>query len=218
MIDSFIQNQIMVNIFKYNLGALNQWRNVDYVEIHGSDVTCLLCDTGNMHKKEASRHFNGKRHASKYNQTFKDQQDFLQTKERNECIATKVGIACIVGRQNINKLGHSVWKHHMKSLLYSYISNECTMDVVCQYLAKYDLMERTSLLELTILRNYRIQQTNHDKKLPSTTSTDDDDDKLFSNKEPNKNTNSFTTSRIVCGCHIIIPLVLQYIDERNVKV
>ena len=52
----------------HRLGALHQFRGVDYVE-HDDDgsVMCLLCGTGWMFRDQRIEHFHGARHETNYN-------------------------------------------------------------------------------------------------------------------------------------------------------
>ena len=78
------------------------------------------------------------------------------------------------------------------------------------YLEKYYLMECTSLLELAILRNERMMH-----KIGKSQSTSSDDKLVEENVADDMH--SLTTAQIVCGCNVIIPLVLQFIDHMESK-
>eukprot|EP01083_Nonionella_stella_P161601 529574_1 len=98
-----------------------------------------------MDAQEVSwEHFNSSRHESNYNEVKRQKQ-------------AQAGIAIATSLQpRINTLGHTAWQQHVQSLLYSRIMNtdEGVSDsLVKRYLAKYELMERTSLLELVVLKH-----------------------------------------------------------------
>lgn len=60
----------------YRLGSIHQYNGVDYTNIaQDGDVCCLLCDTGWMSRRQRIQHFHGSKHAKKYRQVVKMQEE-----------------------------------------------------------------------------------------------------------------------------------------------
>jgi hypothetical protein len=190
---------------KYCLGNVNQWRGVDYVETEGSSVSCKLCGTGWMHKKSAGRHFNSSRHESKYNAVKRQQQ-------AHEHVQAGIAIATSL-QPRINTLGHTAWQQHVQSLLYSRIMNtdEGVSDsLVKRYLAKYELMERTSLLELVVLKH----EVQNDGTFSSMQEVYD-----YKALEDGFDPQAFLkVKRVTCGSDVIIPLVMKFLTDEIIPI
>jgi hypothetical protein len=131
------------------LGTLHQREGVAYVGVHADgDVRCLLCNTGWMEsRKGIASHFHGAPHARKYNAVrLEEEQRAMQTFKSNT-ERTK----SLEGR--VNSLGLEKWRWHCKALMYEHAVHSQSELRVMNVLAKYERMERISLLELAIWKS-----------------------------------------------------------------
>lgn len=182
------------------LGAVNQYRDVDYVEKDGAYYRCLLCSTGGMHKNVVSRHFNGSGHASRYHYVVEMEIERLRMRSAWSKLQDMKTL-----ETRVDSLGSSIWRLHVKELMFDHVSSEIvpTQKFYLAKLEAYEQMERISLLELAIwkskicdglvfssvleMREYSVLEEN------------------FDSKEYAKNL------RITSGCAIIIPRVLEFL-------
>jgi hypothetical protein len=131
------------------LGALNQYRDVPYVEKAGKQVCCLLCGTGWMKSYARQGHFNGSIHALNYSTV----QAAEKRQEDNELMRNRSQKMIEIEMQ-VSRLGLCKWQNSMKSLMYEYTVHGAAgmggYDGVINKLRKFERMECASLLELAI--------------------------------------------------------------------
>ena len=105
----------------------------------------------------------------------------------------------------VNRLGLAKWQQHVKQLMYEYIAHLSWrgIDKVLVVLKKYELMEQLSLLEMAIWKSSIC-----DGLIFSSI----EDMRQYVILEENFDVKTYTENlRIVSGCAIIIPLVLEFL-------
>lgn len=130
----------------HELGQPTQYKNVAYVRSDDHYVWCLMCNTGGMHHKVASKHFQGSHHLARFNQVkaLKDKHEEVRRRYK-DCYVRSL-------QQRVDHLGLAKWKDTVKVLLYDFSYGDIFQAGLEaeQVLAKYEKMERLSLLELAI--------------------------------------------------------------------
>mmetsp|Transcript_12691 Transcript_12691/g.22969 ORF Transcript_12691/g.22969 Transcript_12691/m.22969 type:complete len:190 (-) Transcript_12691:24-593(-) len=130
------------------LGTLHQFRDVSYVEKSIGNVRCLLCGTGWMPRGTRACHFQGFQHARNYDQVRRLEQEKCSLQHlKSNTERTK----SLEGR--VNSLGLEKWRLHCKALMYEQAVHSQPETICMNVLAKYERMERISLLELAIWKS-----------------------------------------------------------------
>lgn len=180
--------------FKYTLGNVNQRKGVNYVTIEDGFFRCHLCDTGWMTKGPAKLHFNGRRHEKKWRALKAEQEEERKIIIENAMLA------------RVNNLGHDLWRRHVEQLIFDYVFENIGTDFseAQKVLSKYELMEKTSLLELAIVKHNICDQLTF-----STMQEVFDYEALeeeFDRKE------LLNSRRITCGSDVIIRNVMPFLE------
>ena len=170
-------------------------------ELTNDRFRCKLCDTGPMNRDILNVHLNGKQHMRKL-----QHRRPLELQKQNHRITTT-----LTYKGRIDRLRHPVWRSHVQSLLFCFItgtSNIMSQAPIKRFLAKYELMEITSLLELAILKyaicdnmTFSTMQEVHDYRAL---------DGSFDRRDFLK------TRRITCGAGSIIPLVIEFLPKTKI--
>ena len=186
---------LQTNPFKYTLGHVNQRKGVDYVNVEDGCFRCLLCDTGVMTTGTAKAHFNGRRHEKKWRALKVEQEE-----ERRSIIENAM-------LTRVNRLGHDSWREHMDELMkqYIYLGNNGIdrFSKAHSVLSKYELMEKTSLLELAIVKQNICDQL--------TFSTMQEVIDYQALEEGFDQTEFLNSRRITCGSDVIIRNVMPFL-------
>ena len=119
---------------------------------HGMFV-CVLCNTGNMNRKNANSHLRGLTHRLAVNReqfNARLKQRAVHANKKMDCPL----FGCI--RPKMDTLGLPRWRHHIKAELCDYILIDNRGDVddvppsIERLLQRYTKYEKTSLLELAV--------------------------------------------------------------------
>ena len=187
------------------LGALNQCRDVDYVEKKGSSVRCLLCKTGWMYStKERMAHFEGKHHGQQYNQVARE------TKKKKIAMIRDSMLEQYYSDKKVNSITHLKWKADVMSQFLEVIKDPddplaflFDEEEFSKTVEKYVRMEVTSLLEevlwkANICNSGLFSSVREVKEYPILEEGFDFKDFL-------------KIKKITCGSEIVIPQVIAYL-------
>jgi len=190
------------------LGALNQYRDVDYVEKKGSSVRCLLCKTGWMHRGAGGMaHFAGYNHEQQYNQVVREAKKNELARDRDSILEQ------YYSNEKVNSITHLKWKADVMSQLLELmkIPHPATIPLfefgIGKTIEKYVRMEVTSLLEeilwkANICNSGLFSSVREVKEYPILEEGFDFKDFL-------------KIKRITCGSEIIIPQVVAYLGWKR---
>ena len=143
----------------YRLGSIHQYSGVDYTNIaQDGDVRCLLCDTGWMSRRQRIQHFHGSKHAKKYRQVIKIQEEHTRlAQEQTEQKDRSDRVLCMQALDlRVGKLGLQAWRNTVRATMFDYCQSRCDMAYVTTVLKQHELKETASLLELAIWKAHII--------------------------------------------------------------
>lgn len=183
------------------LGAVNQYRNVDYVVKEAGFYRCLLCETGGMHLQKGHKHFSGTKHVGRHRYVRILEEDDRQSKKKEKAILFRVSMATLM--HDYQMPTYHPWKVKAKALLFDRVLDQKSDEEVDLALRKYGLMEKLSLVELALWKS-RICDgiTFHSMQ----------EMREYTTLESEFDANEYAREmRISCGSEVVIPLVLTYL-------
>ena len=190
------------------LGALNQCRDVDYVEKKGSSVRCLLCKTGWMRSTGRMAHFKGNNHEQQYNQVVRE------TKKNQRAMIRDSMLEQYYSDKKVNSITHLKWKADVMSQLLEVIKDpDYPLAVLfdeefSKTVEKYVRMEVTSLLE-EVLWKANICNSGLFSSVREV--------KEYSILEEGFDFKDFLKiKKITCGSEIVIPQVIAYLGWNRI--
>jgi len=214
---------------RYQLQGANDYMNVSYIQHSNSSnshtnneccrTQCGLCETVLLHgpwrgdevqRETLEKHVHTLRHETRFLQLKHLQKRHVRFL-RNKRLQRSGKL-----RKRSNRLGLTQWRWHVNHLIMEYIDaplpetpttiptpEERQWNVAAYQLAKYEQMERMSLLELAIRKIGSDSDSDQKNKTMNSTMSIKEEDKKIIVKEPS----------VKNGASIIIPLILDFLGK-----